>query len=640
MDSLLSVIVPVYNVEQYVGKCIESIINQTYSNLEIILVDDGSMDKSGEICDSYQNADDRIRVIHKKNGGLSSARNCGLDICQGEFIAFIDSDDYLDSTMFSAMLSRIQSDSSDMAICGIKYVHEESTEQCVIASPFMDGIVTPDTLFMQFGKANYFYYVLAVNKIYMKELWTNIRFPIGKLHEDEFVAHYLIDRCGKISILQDELYYYLQRSSSIMNESAYNIKHLDGAEAKIDRYRFLMNKGYTDIAKSTLYGAYYIVVNGIRKTEIRYNKKYIKSAVNLVASELGLDLRHIKLLLLFYKKVIRELAAKLLSYLPVALMFFLCRKKEKMVIMATPVHGNLGDQAIVYAEKKMLRDLFPQKKIIEVSNYVYEKFMIEICSLIKPNDTIILDGGGNLGSLWLKEDDKISNIIDSFKDNKILVFPQTAFYDKLMASQKRIEKNREIYREAEKLTFLLRDKDSFVLFRENFPESKVFLCPDIVLSLDEKKRKDRKDVLLCFRSDREKVFGDEELKVLEEYLLESRLKITFSDTVVSKKVNLYNRKYELKRKWKEFSSHKLVITDRLHAMIFAYITGTPCIAVNNKSKKVEGTYDFIRDCGFVKLAMDVDEIMKYIPMMIDLESVELGKFVYPRCVVEESLKNE
>ena len=212
---MVSVIVPVYNVEIYLNKCIESIINQTYKNIEIILVDDGSTDHSGVICDKYAKRDSRIRVLHKENGGLSDARNKGIDISNGEYLSFIDSDDWIELDMIEKMYNNAIDNSADISICRFEFVHSRQA----IINNFSDKITVYE------GKdsilAMYKYLVFAshaCNKLYKKELFKELRYPVGKLYEDQFITYKLIWNSKKIVCTESKYYYYYMRNDSIVNK--------------------------------------------------------------------------------------------------------------------------------------------------------------------------------------------------------------------------------------------------------------------------------------------------------------------------------------------------------------------------------------------------------------------------------------
>lgn len=228
---LVSVIVPIYMVEAYLPACIESIQNQTYKNLEIILVDDGSKDNCGRIADDYAVNDARIRVIHKKNGGLSDARNAGIDDAEGEYYFFVDSDDTVEPQIIEFLLRPILDNKAELSVCNYKKVSENdllgykeySYSDPVIISSYED-------------KTKYFFdeynviFTVAWNKLYPKKCFEKIRYPKGKIHEDEFTTYKLLEQVGKIAYFEIPLYNYLIRGNSIMG-SGFKPTSLHGLEA-------------------------------------------------------------------------------------------------------------------------------------------------------------------------------------------------------------------------------------------------------------------------------------------------------------------------------------------------------------------------------------------------------------------------
>ena len=215
--SLISIIVPVFNVEVYLPKCLDSILNQTYENLEIIVVNDGSTDNSPQICEEYANKDSRINVLHKKNGGLSSARNAGLDVANGEYIGFVDSDDFVEKNMYEEMINTLKKYSANLVICSyfsdveIKYPCEKSM------------LATVDVVFRLYLKNKIQAY--AWNKLYAKEIFSEIRYTNGILFEDMDILLPVLEKAKKIALLNDKLYHYIQRKASITN-SNFNPKQI------------------------------------------------------------------------------------------------------------------------------------------------------------------------------------------------------------------------------------------------------------------------------------------------------------------------------------------------------------------------------------------------------------------------------
>lgn len=238
-DQLISVIVPIYNVEKYLSRCVDSIINQTYKNLEIILVDDGSPDNCPKICDEYARQDSRIKVIHKENGGMSDARNAGIKIATGGYISFIDSDDWIKSEMIEDMYNRIIKDNSDLVSVGAIWIDENdniikteaSSESCILNTEQAIAEIIQD------GKLKQYVW----NKLYKADLIKNILFDKGKYHEDVFWSYKVIGEAKRVSIEKNIYYFYLQHPGSIMSEM-YTAKRLDALDAMKLRCEYTKEK--------------------------------------------------------------------------------------------------------------------------------------------------------------------------------------------------------------------------------------------------------------------------------------------------------------------------------------------------------------------------------------------------------------
>lgn len=276
MEDLISVIVPIYKVEKYLSKCVESIIAQTYINLEIILVDDGSPDECGKICDVFASKDSRIKVVHKENGGLSDARNAGIKSAHGEYLLFVDSDDYIAPNMVELLYKSVVENKSDMALCSLLPVDEFGNiiKDNYSISPIKTEILnSEEALCCLYNGHNSWYYVVACNKLYKKTLFDSIEFPKGKLHEDEYIVHKIFDKCKTISCLSDSLYYYVQRKDSIMGQEM-DARHLDMIEACIERVSFFICKDN----KKLIAKAYdHLISNAL----VMYFKMDIKNKENL-----------------------------------------------------------------------------------------------------------------------------------------------------------------------------------------------------------------------------------------------------------------------------------------------------------------------------------------------------------------------
>lgn len=239
---VISVIVPVYNVEKYLSQCIESILNQTFNNLELILIDDGSTDNSGEICDEYAIKDNRIRVIHKENGGISSARNTGLNATKGDYIAFVDSDDYIAMDMFEKMLDIAIKTNADMVKCGFNEFNINSVKRTVnfgkqeILENDVNGC---SLLHLYFQNV---LYIVAWNAIYKRDLAVKVRFPERLINEDNYSAGLYLYYAKKIVCMNEALYYYRDVSNGL-SKVGKTKKPLDIVVVKAMLYEHLLNNG-------------------------------------------------------------------------------------------------------------------------------------------------------------------------------------------------------------------------------------------------------------------------------------------------------------------------------------------------------------------------------------------------------------
>ena len=243
MNELVSIIVPIYNVKDYLSKCIDSIINQTYKNIEVLLVDDGSTDGCAELLEDYP-LDERFKIFHKNNGGLSDARNYGLDRATGEYIFFLDSDDYIEFDAIEICLKKMIDSDSDIVECRVKHISE--SDEFVHVRPDVGEYDNDEAIK---GILDYRFRIVAWNKLYRANLWNGIRFPKGKINEDEIIIPYIVEKCNRYTAISNPLYNYIQRTGSIMN-SSFNEKKIEIIGAYEDRLKYFSkkyNKKYDDI---------------------------------------------------------------------------------------------------------------------------------------------------------------------------------------------------------------------------------------------------------------------------------------------------------------------------------------------------------------------------------------------------------
>lgn len=267
MRPVISVIVPVYNVEKYVSKCLDSILNQTFNDIEIIVVDDGSTDGSGVICDKYAQRDKRIKVFHKENGGLSSARNYGIDRAKSDYIGFVDSDDYIDFDMYEVLLDLILKNDADVSMCRLSDVYpttkitkDSDTDRFIVNNEEAIKIVLE-------GRINT---VSAINKLYKKTLFNKVRYPVGKIAEDAFVIVKLLQQCRRVAITTEKKYYYIHRFDSITT-SKFSPKDCDIIEAYKQNYDIIINSfpKLKNVAKTRICWANFFVLDKMMNSDAR-----------------------------------------------------------------------------------------------------------------------------------------------------------------------------------------------------------------------------------------------------------------------------------------------------------------------------------------------------------------------------------
>lgn len=237
-QKLISVVVPIYNVEKYLEEALNSIVNQTYKNLQIILIDDGSTDQSGVLCDKYAKRDNRITVIHQKNSGAGAAKNTGLELIKGDYFSIIDSDDYIELNMYEKMIGYMESYHADVVQCLFRnvFVNRRVDRNFIIKSKPIRKIRRNKFL------KEYLYdwkYAIFANKIFKTSLLKNIRFPVGRKIDDEFFTYKLICNAEYVVNTKEVFYNYRMRQSSVMNENADKRLILDRIDCFVERYEYV-----------------------------------------------------------------------------------------------------------------------------------------------------------------------------------------------------------------------------------------------------------------------------------------------------------------------------------------------------------------------------------------------------------------
>lgn len=286
---MISIIVPIYNVAPYLRRCIDSILNQTYHEFELILVDDGSPDNCGAICDEYAAKDTRVRVIHKENGGLSNARNAGCEIAQGEFIAFIDSDDWIAPDFLKRLYTTLEVTRADICECGVIKT-DGKTDLLPVRDEVPSLYNTVDALEQLIHDGAFHQHVW--NKLYRRDVIADIIFPKGKTNEDEFWTYQVFGNAKTVAKISDVLYFYFQRPGSIMGET-YSLKRLDALEAKLERQAYLdakfpqpSSQARLNLFGSCIYAAQMSLVHLSKE-----HKVVAKERINTIVRQCSISLR-------------------------------------------------------------------------------------------------------------------------------------------------------------------------------------------------------------------------------------------------------------------------------------------------------------------------------------------------------------
>lgn len=632
----ISVIIAAYNAEATLERCVATVLAQDYANVEVIIVDDGSADGTPALCDRLAFADARCRVLHQENRGLSGARNAGLDASTGEYVFFLDADDYLAVGELSSLLSVLLACNADMAVGGLTKVDKDGavlsverlTQHVVTEEGYWDGYYASSERWSVD-------YIVSCGKLFKAYLFATERFDLEKLHEDEFIIHRIVAQCERIAMVPAVGYYYVQNDASIMHTRGLR-SYIDTLDARLSRAEYFYRRGMSRCAWHALVtiedsfeeaGHNLGKAPEMRRPLRRWRALFLKllrspkltlvhmagCASFFISPRLYAHLKRVKSGLRLRRRLscmgmLARLALHQLRYW------------RSVILIATPTHGNLGDQAIVLAERHLLADMGFEGSLFEVERAQYELAAGLIERLVRPCDLIVIDGGGNVGTLWPEENDKMNDIVARFSHNVVVIFPQTAFFEDSAAGgecQTRVE---AAYAKNPRLVFFSRDEPTYRLMQHVAPTVCNHYVPDVVLSLGGEsvvRPGERHGALLCLRDDKERLVDEGCAGELKATLVARGLDVAEASTVVREpaRISRRNRGDVLRAKLDEFRSAEVVVTDRLHGMLFAAITGTPCVALDNVSHKVSNGHVWVAKAGVhnVKVARAVEEV----PALLD-----------------------
>lgn len=652
-QDLISVIVPVYKVEEYIHRCVESLLKQTYTNLEIILVDDGSPDNCPAICDAYAEQDARIKVIHKQNGGLSDARNVAIDVAQGRYLGFVDSDDYIQPDMYEKLIQAAKASESDIVVCG-HYV--ERGNKLTIEEPPRDETRILSSreaqvlLLQDKTMKNY-----AWNKLYAKEIFDGIRYPYRRNYEDIATTYLLFYRANKICWIPDILYFYQMRDDSISARSSSDEKWYgnckDIVKAHQERCEF-----YASLRDEELLSRAVAQMVPYLYTTIRFAHQLGKESESIVFKDI---LHQYKMLItqnpfiaekdkkLYYvysgsvklcrnyikfqrygrkvarvKKYIKKVGEKGLAPIKKGSIDFSLEpgKEIRLIYFELPCFDNLGDHAIAYASKEYLEAFVrrnPRYQLYIIDGWKTEDAIQSLKHNISFNDIIFCQGGGNMGSLYKFAEVFRNKVLRGFNKNRIIIFPQTIYLSEDEEGRRTAHTMEKIYGKCRDLNIFARDHRSAEIMTKMF-KNNIQEMTDIVASLDKTMGRElsRDGIMLCLRSDKESALDTEQKMSLYHLAKEYGNNIMVTDTIAEYELAIEEREEFLEKKWKVFSKARVVITDRLHGMIFSMITGTPCIVLGNNHHKVYETYCTLAKCEYLYYCASVLEVEELLPEVL------------------------
>lgn len=666
---LVSVIVPIYNVEKYLEQCIISIVHQTYKNLEIILVNDGSPDNSLEICNKWSSKDQRIKVIDKENGGLSDARNTGLREAVGEYVSFVDSDDWISINMIENMVKEMEEKSADLVVANYISVTEDGHMSKRVVDEFSPKVL---------DKVDFLKLTLENNEI-TSHVWRRLYrrkniisdiFPKGKNFEDIYSAFLFIDVCDKIVVLSDAYYFYRINDSGIVKNITYqNCK--DHYEASVLLYDNVARNypELKDVANINLFKKLITVVwRDLEKVEKSFSKvklqneirEKVKSLKDVRMANYKLFLSSLELNVILrpfikfarcniyhnvnIKKILRYL---LMTPKRIQLNKKLTKSSNYFYILGAPRYGNLGDLALLEGERTFIKKYFPNYRVREVT--LEELYLIKKhIKAEKSNNIFAIQAGGNIGSLYpgihlIQE--KTLNLI---KSKNLMIFPQTFYYDTSQNLGKKLLKDSKKLYSKKDIQVFVRDYVSYEVVRNAIQCKNVNLVPDIALMLNgegySESIENRRGAFLCLRNDSERTLSNKELDsilIILEKIFESE--IEEGDTHRYND-NIKDNTFEyVKPLLKKIGSKKLMLTDRLHGMVFAAITSTPCIVITSKSPKVKGVYNWIKELPYIKLVDDISEIESAIQDVLSVKTLNFEntkleqEFEHMAAIIKEKL---
>lgn len=661
----ISVIVPVYKVELYVEQSIRSVLKQTFKDFELIAVDDASPDRSIELVKRLAQEDDRIKIIrHEINQGLGPARNTGLEHARGKYVYFLDSDDLIVPNALEIMHRAAEANDAEVVHCS-NFMERMELKPGKFDPKFKrngDNVPVKGMLYTDRNKRLIERYIkfgewmMVWLNFYRRDFLERhqLKNP-SMLSEDNafsIALHCLADR---YYCIDDALYIYTRRNSSItkFQSREHSIKWIASVAEGIKYIDEVMNRLPEDVLsrgnRSWCIGAFMVgllnrtlfkfySLETIRNTDsmelidaamqpyFGENSRIASSFLQnyavqkLLAQKKTDELNVAKKKALVRDKKIKTLTAennRLVDELPRMTRIWerLKNSSERVVLLSVPLHSNLGDHAITLGERALLRALFPEREIIEIPTpYLFGALAqpfdkLNWAQTIRADDVLFIQGGGNVGTLWPNEELVHKNIIRQFPSNRIVIMPQSIFFDEVNQQQLTRE-SVELYNAHNDLHLLCRDENSFATASKLFPKINRYLTPDSVTALfDELDRKSepREGVLFILRADKEKLDHSALINQFQAALKARGIPFSIADMIADKPIDETTREAAVNALIEKIRRSRLVITDRFHGTILSTLTRTPVIAMKSFDTKISSGIKWFSDLDYVLYAGEADQ---------------------------------
>ena len=658
--ALVSIIIPIYNVSEYLDACVQSACDQTYRNLEIILVDNGSPDNCPQKCDEWAQRDSRIRVIHKKNGGLSDARNTGLDAAAGKYIYFLDTENTMNPNLVETLLPYMKN-GIDMAAFQFESVSPDAAAETAGGWDF--GIYKLDN--------NQTKQLFLLKRLLPRAIGWEV---CGKFFRRDIIEKHNLRFSDFGYSLCEDLCFCLCYSAHI-NRACCICRTLCIARRSV--FSTCSAAMMTELAKAVLQhfkdyngckqllrifpAVYYMLLKDTMDCLIWGTDSSIPDRRRQFMGMVGdfsFYRMHMRLLPLYWGQLSWNFSGNIVAERIAYACYFangrealfqrFCRHlyshwaqleqrshgnkeldfcyrklrkyRKRIFLLATEEFGNIGDNQINESVVSFLQQVLPEYLVHEVTAREWHDHKQYLINCICPDDLIVFPGGGNFGDTYLIAPALRAEIIRLWPDNPKIVFPQTIYFSDTEQGRAMLEDAKQLYTRENHVTLYTRERPSYEFAQKHF-SCDSYLVPDIVLSSNVPQGTNREGrILLCMRQDIEKKVTQEMMAQIIEICEKTGLELSQADLQIDYYVNREDRKEIIEEKLDLWRSSKLVITDRLHGMVFAAITGTPCIALSNFNHKVRGTYEWVSYLPYIRYAESIDEVSRHLPELLEMEA--------------------